>query len=307
MTTTMNRRAAAAAATLAALSMALARPARACPNCDSEFKPGTYTGEARRIGNGVAYSWVTLDQKGKPAAIGVTLTETALEGLPADAPKDVKDMARDMFSLMLPKQAMKTAFDHISLDWVAQGHEPMGVYDKPHFDIHFYTLGMQARQKITAAGADIATCRKPVPAGFSPAGYVYATGTEVPMMGGHWIDPKAPELNGQPFTKTFLYGSYDGKMVFFEPMITRAYLETKPDFGEAISLPSAFVKSAYYPTRYTVRHDPVRREYTVALEAMAWREGAAKPAPSARPAAQRTSRKRAPGKVAAGRPGERRR
>ena len=322
MTTTMTRRVAAAAATLATLATALlGRPALACPNCDSEFKPGTYTGEARRIGNGVAYSWVTLGEKGKPTAIGVTLTETALEGLPADPPKDVKDMARDMFSLMLPKQAMKTAFDHISLDWVARGHEPMGVYDKPHFDIHFYTLGMEARQKITAAGADIATCRKPVPAGFSPAGYVYATGTEVPMMGGHWINPKAPELNGQPFTKTFLYGSYDGKMVFFEPMITRAYLETKPDFSEAISLPSACVKSAYYPRRYTVRHDPVRREYTVALEAMTWRESAAResaarqsaarqsaanPAPSARPAAQRASRKMAPGKVVAGRPGARR-
>ena len=70
-------------------------------------------------------------------------------------------------------------------------------------------------------GDDIATCRKAVPAAFAAAGYVYAPGTEVPMMGGHWVDPKAPELNGQVFTKTFLYGSYNGKMIHFEPMITK--------------------------------------------------------------------------------------
>jgi hypothetical protein len=272
----------AAVTALSALSI-VSRPALACDTCESKFRPGTYTGEAKRVGNGVAYSWVTLGEKGKPASIGVTLTETALEGLPATAPAG---MLGHMFLLMLPKQAMKTAFDHISLDWNPKGHEPPGVYDTPHFDFHFYMISPQAREKITATGDDIARCRKSVPAAFSPQGYVYAKGTEVPMMGGHWVDPKAPELNGRPFTKTFLYGSYDGKMIHFEPMITKAYLQTKPDFSEPIKVPASYLKSAYYPTRYRIRHDPVRREVTVALEGMTWRSAAAD-----RPAAQGVSRK----------------
>ena len=144
----------------------------------------------------------------------------------------------------------------------------------------------QAREKITAIGGDIARCRKSVPAAFSPQGYVYAKGTEVPTMGGHRVDPKAPELNGRPFTKTFLYGSYDGKMIHFEPMITRAFLEMKPDFSQAIQVPASYVKSAYYPTRYSIRYDAVRREVSVALEGMTWRQGAADRTPAARPAAQ---------------------
>jgi hypothetical protein len=261
--------------------------AAACPTCDSDYKPGTYTGEAQRVGNGVAYTWVTLDQKGKPAALGVTLTETALEGLPQTQPEGGLGPE---YMLMLPKEAKRTAFQHVSLGWNPLGHEPPGVYDTAHFDFHFYMITPEDREKITATGADIVTCRKPVPAAFAPAGYVYAPGTEVPMMGGHWVDPKAPELNGQPFTKTFLYGSYNGKMIHFEPMITRAYLETKPDFSTEIQVPASYLKGAYYPTRYSIRHDAVRREYTIALEGMTWREGAQKaPAPAVSAAARRST------------------
>lgn len=60
----------AAALALAALigASSLSRPAQACPKCKSPFKPGTYTGEAKRVGNGVAYCWVTLDADGKPSS-----------------------------------------------------------------------------------------------------------------------------------------------------------------------------------------------------------------------------------------------
>ena len=279
-TTTKFQRLFAVTATAAALSALFlsARPALACPDCQSKLQPGTYTGEAKRVGNGVAYSWVTLDEQGKPSTIGVTLTETALDGL-----TQIQEEGKlgPEYNLSLPKEARKTAFQHISLGWNPKGHEPPGVYDRPHFDFHFYMITPQAREKITAVGADIARCQKTVPTAFAPAGYIYAKGTEVPMMGGHWVDPKAPELNGQLFTKTFLYGSYDGKMIHFEPMSTKAYLESKPDFAQAIQVPASYLKSAYYPTRYSIRHDPVRREYVVALEGMTWREGASDQKPVA--------------------------
>lgn len=46
----------------------------------------------------------------------------------------------------------------------------------------------------------------------------------VPKMGLHWIDTNSPELSprNQPFTATFIIGSWDGKVIFDEPMVTRA-------------------------------------------------------------------------------------
>ena len=53
-------------------------------------------------------------------------------------------------------------------------------------------------------------------------------GAAVPDMGNHLIDAKSPELvtKGTVFTHTFIFGAYDGHVSFYEPMITRAYLES---------------------------------------------------------------------------------
>jgi hypothetical protein len=266
------------AATLAALTIftGTITTASACDNCESLYRPGTYTGAVQRLGNGVVYSWVTLNEKGKPSAIGVTISETALEGLPEKSVVGKVEMPWHGFTLALPKEAMKTAFDHIGFDWNPKGHEPNGVYNIPHFDLHFYMISEAERMKITAQGSDIAKCQKPVPAAFVPQGFIYAKGTEVPMMGGHWVNPKAPELSGQPFTKTFLYGSYNGKMIHYEPMLTKAWLESKPDFTETFGVATTYAKSGFYPTKYSVRYDVARKEYNIVLEGMVWREGAEK-------------------------------
>jgi hypothetical protein len=73
------------------------------------------------------------------------------------------------------------------------------------------------------------------------------------------------------FTTTFIYGSYDGRLVFAEPMISKSFLETKTNVTELIKLPAKYARNAYYPTKYSVRYDPVTKEYTVALEGMTLR------------------------------------
>jgi hypothetical protein len=96
--------------------------------------------------------------------------------------------------------------------------------------------------------------------------------SEIPRMGAHWVNPQSKELQGHTFTSTFLYGSYDGRLVFAEPMIARAFLETKTDITEVIKLPARYARpNTYYPTKYSVRYDPIKKEYTVALEGMTLR------------------------------------
>ncbi len=176
--------------------------------------------------------------------------------------------------MSLPKQVNVAPFDHIQLDWNPKGHEPANVYDKPHFDIHFYTITREQQAKITATGKDAAIAVKKPDAKFVPAGYILPPIPALPRMGAHWIDPKSPEFNKEPFTNTFLYGTYNGKMAFWEPMITKAYLETKPDVRLPVAQPGTYEVPGYYPTHYSVRYDAQRKEYTIALEGLTYRSGA---------------------------------
>jgi large repetitive protein len=71
-------------------------------------------------------------------------------------------------------------------------------------------------------------------------------------MGLHWNDPDAPERKGAPFTQTFIYGSYDGAMIFGEPMVAKSYLETKPAaVVTPLKLPTQYALRGYQATSYT--------------------------------------------------------
>ncbi len=227
--------------------------------------PRTYLGAPKRLGQGTARASVTLDAAGHPTAIGVTLTEAALTGLPAEPPPGADGWE---YVLPLPREAAATGYDHIGLDWNPRGHIPPGVYTVPHFDFHFYMISEAARAKITAQGDDLERARKQPPPDLMPAGYVLPAGTEVPRMGAHAINPVASEFHGGGLTKTFIYGFYDGQLIFVEPMIAKAFLDGKPDVTEPVAVPRRYARPGYYPTRYSLRYDSARREYTVALEGL---------------------------------------
>jgi hypothetical protein len=121
----------------------------------------------------------------------------------------------------------------------------------------------------------------------TPAGAPPAAVT-VPKMGLHWLDVRSPELQGmagnpaafKPFTKTFIYGSWDGRFIFDEPMITRAYILAKRDatdpavWDEVIPVPRAqrHGQAGYYANAYRIRWDANAREYRVALTHLGWRD-----------------------------------
>lgn len=230
----------------------------------------TVLGDVVPFGNGTARSWVSLDSGGQPTAVGVTLTEAALQGLPAEVTPGLIWMVE--YILALPTDAPMLPFDHIGVNWNPQGHMPTGIYNTPHFDFHFYTISPEERRHITARGDDLERCRKAPSAGHVPEGFVFAPDSEEPGMGGHWIDPLSHEFHGEAFTSTFIYGTHDGAVIFWEPMITKAYLETKPDVTVPLKVPLGYAHEGYYPTDYSIRYDPTRKEYTVALEGMTLRQ-----------------------------------
>ncbi len=226
----------------------------------------TVPGQMKSMGNGTIWSWVEYGPGGTPAAIGVTFTETALSGLPETTPPGGHSID---YELELPKRAGVAPYNHVVVNWNPAGHVPPGVYDVPHFDFHFYMITPEERGRITVKKEDMARHARKPPAKFIPAGYILPDGTQEPRMGSHWIDPDGPEFHNQPFRKTFIYGSYDGHVTFYEPMISLAYLrEHRGNAAEPIKLPASFEKPGHYPVAYAVKHDAVRKEYTVSLEGL---------------------------------------
>lgn len=216
----------------------------------------TYRGEPITIGNGQAYTFITSDVTGKPETIGIRLTAGAMSGLPTDS-------SEYSFMLNLPVQAANINYDHCEVDWNPHGHEPAFAYGVPHFDFHFYTISQQEQLQVIPGPDTVSIDPK-----YIPQDYV-SGGVAVPDMGTHWVDTTAAEFHGIPFTTTFIYGAYRGKMaIFLEPMITRAFLETNPDTTMTVKQPQAFQREGYYPTGYRVRYDALHKEYVISLEGL---------------------------------------
>lgn len=224
----------------------------------------TFYGESKKLGNGTARSWVQLDKAGNPVSIGFTLTAAALTGLPTDVERTDEEFP-------FPAEASRTPFNHVGLNWNPKGHPPEHIYNVGHFDFHFYMISPEERNAITAKGESLVKARRKPADEFVPAQHFYAPDSEEPRMGAHWLDQNAQELHGHHFTTTFIYGSNDGHFIFLEPMITKAFLESKPCFTEEIKLPAKYEKPGYYPTRYSIRYDAQKQEYNIALEGLAKR------------------------------------
>jgi hypothetical protein len=226
------------------------------------------------IGNGTARVYID-SRDGEPVEVGVVLSERALEGLPTHHSAGGVSLpdGHPMFEKILEMPAGNpTPYQYVALGWNPGGHEPPGVYDVPHFDFHFYTTPLDARRDIDPARPEyeVEAARHPAPE-YVPAGYASIPDAVVPFMGAHWIDPRSPELNGEVFTRTFLYGSWNGEIIFAEPMITRAYLRTRPDVTQDIPVAARHATPGWYPASYRVRWIEAKHEYRVALGDFAWR------------------------------------
>jgi hypothetical protein len=269
MAITLPRNAALLLAALLPISPAALAPAAAhdtstapaghnSPDRGQAMQVAIASGDTLEMGRGSIRSFVRKDSAGRMTALGVTFNAAALEALPtADA------------EYVLPLRVEGTApFKEIAVNWNPRGHEPPGVYDVPHFDFHFYMIDEQGRDEIAVDDAGMARITKAPAAASVPAGYVPAPGG-VPRMGAHYVDPGAfPELHGGHFTSSPIFGYYDGRLTFYEPMVALSYLREKPTLTAPLKAPAAVPVSGRYPTAYSVVYDPATQSYTVQLEGM---------------------------------------
>ncbi|PHN05165.1 DUF5602 domain-containing protein [Flavilitoribacter nigricans] len=236
------------------------------PSCKEEDPgqadlSGTVYSDPQSLGNGEVRSYVTKDESGTPVSIGIEFNEAALENLPTGHAHG--------YSLLFELPEAVPPFNHISFDWNEHGHEPPGVYDVPHFDLHFYFMELEARMAI-AAGDTVQFANQP-DAAYMPAAYIQLPGG-VPAMGSHWIDPATPELHGTPFTYTMIYGSFDGKLTFIEPMFALSYLQQKVTEHIDIPQPASYQLGGYFPMTYGFHYRADNGTYTISLDELVDRD-----------------------------------
>ena len=258
--------------------------------------PKKVFGNAEPLGRGEARSFVELARDGTPVRIGVAYDLGLLKGLPehpnlvsrcfdvnGDGALGMHECIGDYeLRLWMPEEVRARTdipFTWIGLNWNPHGHvDPAPPqWAKPHFDFHFYIQPFEEVYAIRPGPCgelidceDFARAMTPVPAQFMPVHHL-SVGAAVPAMGNHLINTRSPELvdPSVPFTHTWIYGAYDGRITFYEPMITHAFLSSRPDVCTALNLPQAWAQSGWYPTAYCVRTDG--HEQTVTLEGFVYR------------------------------------
>jgi hypothetical protein len=224
----------------------------------SATKLTVFKGPQVTFGYGKVRSWISMDSNGHPEEIGIEITPEAFKNLTME---DTKMIPPEHATVVVPlhlKATQLTPIDHIGLNWNPNGHEPQGVFDVPHFDIHFYMISVKEQMAIPAWSPETdAAFNNYPPMGYMPADYFTPPGpaTAEPQMGKHWLPINLPAY--LPFSKIMIYGSYNGQLIFVEPMITLDYLLSNVDFSADYSQPEHFEKAGNYPTMYNIYHNEV--------------------------------------------------
>jgi len=266
----------------------------ACGAKASMADAATVYSEAKRLGDGFAQVYAELDAEGAPRVIGVTFDQGMLAGLPTmpntwsrcfdnneNGRIDAHGECNGDYELQfaLPQELLQranTPFTWVSVNYNPMGHPPPAppVWAVPHYDFHFYIMPADAVGQIRPGPCselidcdDFKRAQTPVPARYMHADHI-DVGAAVPDMGNHLIDSQTPELvvAGREFTHTFIFGAYDGHVTFYEPMVTLAYFQSRPDLCVPIKQPQAWEHDGYYPTTYCIRYLADDERYTVSLE-----------------------------------------
>jgi len=258
-------------------------------------------GESAAYGNGRVKAF-TQSRGRVPSVVGVAFRRTTLDGLPYHPPTAgnwcydvngdgmVHDHAecvggydRALHFSKEFRRTVNTPYEYALFNWNPMGHIPSDlIYNKPHFDVHFYVTPNSQRLAIRAGPcAIVVNCddykigKVPVDPKYVAPDYYDVDAVEA-AMGNHLLDITAPEIFGQPFTHTFIYGAYNGRITFYEPMVTHAWFSgladgTIADSCFAMKLPQAWQRSGWYPTKYCTRYRANRQELTLTLESFVYR------------------------------------
>lgn len=222
----------------------------------SNSKDSIFKGEKIKLFSGKAWVWIKRNTDETPKQLAIALTDAVLNSVPDSSEEEYENV------VPAPPGINQTAFQNFGIDWSPQGHLPQGIYDKPLFDLHFYTISETERQSIFTDSNYYQDFRTYPSQKYLPKSYGLIDAGGIPgggcITGTHWYDTTASEFHGQTFTQAFVYGTYNGKVDFYDPMISLDFLKSTNEFIRPIPQPSKFLVNGYYPTQlHITKHNGV--------------------------------------------------
>ncbi len=234
-----------------------------------------FYGEPEPLGKGSVRSFVVLDDNGNPSDIGATFSKETLSLPTGDTEPDIAT------ELSLPPEASSTAFNHMELIYRPNNYSglvPKGI-GIPRFSLNFFLISPSERALICphpdkigtlpvcTASEEAPALKTPEP-GTVPSGILQTLGGAEPGYGSRYRDPDTSTLvvsGQQPFTSTYYYAFFDGKLTDIDFTSSIAFLATQPNVTVPIKLPTSYFKSGYYPTEYSITYDAASQEYSMAF------------------------------------------
>lgn len=227
-------------------------------------------------GGGTAYAWVRLNANDQPEAVGASLSEAAYEALAdtgdahtgghaAGGPPITNHEGPTSLNLPMPSAA-PPPYDHVTVLWNPEGHPPKP-YMVPHLGMHFFFISPEKQKEIEGGPAQTLPDSKYLPDGYA------ALSPNVPRLGVNYADTTASEFRGQRFTHTIIYGFYEGRSTFVNPMVATDFLSERPDVETQFPQPETYEKPGLYPTRYRVTFNAEASEYRFVLDDLVRRSG----------------------------------
>lgn len=247
-------------------------------------------GGSGEMGQGSFTTYTQFDGD-KPLTVGVLAPAKTFTGLPTDPPNEglycadknqdgTTDRATECSGgyerqITLGHKATQNKdlpFTYSLINWNPTGHVPPGVYNVPHFDIHFYMDFTNAERLAIRAGTcdilvncdDVKKLTNLPDKKYLPEGYTIQA--PEPAMGNHMIDAEGHEWHqSDSFTHSFIYGVSDKEIIYYEPMVTLKWFTdliagTTENQCFDIKKPAAWQKTGYYPTKYCLDYVKNRDE-----------------------------------------------
>lgn len=270
----------------------------ACSKIDSnETTTKPLKGAIVNLGDGVLETFAVVDKEGNPEKIGVLFSEGAVNSPPqtltdgnrcfdhnqngAIEPEN-ECMPWHEKVIPLPGEIARNPdmpFKWALVNWNLHGHIPEGIWNKPHFDVHFYIAPIEEIFALQRGdcGPEFLRCdqyeiaTKPVPENLMHPDYI-DVGAAAPAMGNHLVDTTAAEFHGAPFTRSWIYGAYDGRVIFYEEMLAQEYMQSEPDDCYPIKTTPEVETSGFYPESVCTRHNAEKKEVAVSLEDFIYRK-----------------------------------
>ncbi|HSM60320.1 MAG TPA: hypothetical protein VK849_05960 [Longimicrobiales bacterium] len=192
--------------------------------------------------------------------LGASIPMALIEGVPADAPMVWPPAA--LASIALPAGARAAlGLSHLTINWEAHGHPP-APFMAPHFDFHVYSV---SQEDVHAVDCSDASKPARLPARYElpdidVPGMGTLVGLCVPDMGMHAMPAEDVAATGA-FEASMVVGYYQGKPIFFEPMVSQAMLMKKADFTLPMPEVGDLPAGVRYPGHFHAEYDAEGRQY----------------------------------------------